>query len=434
YQPARVARDLHKAGADVIGVNCSNGPSQLARVLQVMREAVPDAVYSIMPNAGFPQAHGGRLMYPASVEYFADYALTFKALGANIIGGCCGTTPAHIAAMRQVLDDPNHALPDIQVLHSHTHEHDDTAARPTDLARKLAQGEFVISVEMSPPRSFSLSKLLDDARLLRDAGADVINVADSPTAKMRMSPWAVCHILQTRLGMETVLHFPTRGRNLLRVQGDLLAAHALDLRNLFVCMGDPTRIGDYPDAMDNYDVVPSGLIRLINERLNEGVDQAGNSIGTPTTFNIGCALNMCADDLDHEIDVLRKKLEAGADFALSQAVFDPAAIERFHRRYEEIEGKPLTLPVLMGVIPLVTLRHALFLNNEVPGITIPDSILKRIENAGEGEAAKQEGARIASELLIQIKPLVQGAYIIPPFNQYGMAAQIIDAVVSVPSL
>jgi homocysteine S-methyltransferase len=213
---------------------------------------------------------------------------------------------------------------------------------------------------------------------------------------------------------------------LLRIQGDLLAAHALGLRNIFVVMGDPTHVGDYPEAMDNYDVAPSGLIKLIKQRMNVGVDQAGNSIGQPTTFNVGCALNMGADDIDHEIKVLRNKLQAGADFALGQAVFDPAIIERFHKSYEEIEGRPLKLPILLAVMPLYSIRHALYLHNEVPGVTIPAHILKRMEDAGDH--SPQEGVYIAQELLRDMRGLIQGAYIIPAFGHYELAAEVIDAM------
>jgi homocysteine S-methyltransferase len=247
---------------------------------------------------------------------------------------------------------------------------------------------------------------------------------------MRMSPWAICHLLQTRLGIETILHFPTRGRNLLRVQGDLLAAHALGLRNLFVVMGDPTHVGDYPQAMDNYDVAPSALIGIVKQRMNAGVDQAGNSIGQPTAFTVGCALNMCANDLDHEIKVLRKKIEAGADFALGQAVFDPWRIEQFHQRYVEIVGEAFTLPVLLGVMPLFSQKHAAFLHNEVPGVLIPDHIMGRIEAAGDNAA--QEGVKIACEVLAQVRGMVQGAYIIPAYGRYDLAAEVVDALVALP--
>ncbi len=430
--PGSAARALRDAGAKIIGVNCSGGPSQIARVFQTMRQSAPGLLYSAMPNAGFPESIGGRVMYPATVSYFADYALTFKAMGANIIGGCCGTTPEHIAAMRQALDDPTRELPQIQIIELPADDEEVTPERPTELADKLARGHFIVSVEMKPPRSYQPQKLLTAAQLLQDAGADVINVADSPTARMRMSPWAICHVLQSRLSIETILHFPTRGRNLLRVQGDLLAAHTLGLRNLFVVMGDPTKIGDYPQAMDNYDVAPSALIGIIKHKLNNGTDEAGNSIGQPTSFTVGCALNMCANDIDHEIGLLRKKLENGADFALGQAVFEPQRIVQFRHRYEEIEGKPFTLPVLMGVMPLYSARHATYLNNEVPGIVIPDTIMQRIEAAGED--APQEGVRIARELVTEMQSLnvIQGAYIIPAFGHYDLAADIIDVIRATP--
>jgi methionine synthase I (cobalamin-dependent)/5,10-methylenetetrahydrofolate reductase len=424
--PGQVARDLQKAGADVIGANCGGGPEQLSRTLQLMRQAVPDHLLSAMPNAGFPSSVGGRVMYPATEEYFAEAALTFKAIGVSIIGGCCGTTPEHIASMRAALDNPALPLPHIEFPEANGDDQTLVPERATELARKLGANKFVVTVEMKPPRSFVPQKLLASARLLQEAGADLVNVADSPTAKMRMSPWAVCHFLQTQQEMETILHFPTRGRNLLRVQGDLLAAHALGLRNLFVVMGDPTKIGDYPEAMDNYDVAPSALIGIIKHKMNHGVDQAGNSIGQPTTFTVGCALNMFADDLDREIATLQKKLENGADFALGQAVFEPSRIEVFHKRYEQIVGEPLKLPILMGLMPLYNLNHAQFLHNEIPGVSIPSTIMKRIEDAGD--KAAEEGVRIAQELLRDIHGLVQGAYIIPAFGHYELVADVIDSM------
>jgi homocysteine S-methyltransferase len=427
YLPGRAAKMLLAAGANAIGVNCGAGPAQISRVLSAMHAAAPAAILSAMPNAGFPETIGGRTMYPASVEYFADYAHTFRAAGAHIIGGCCGTTPDHIAAMRVALDaPPPNGRARVSVI-SHP-EADDTeiASHGSEFAAKLSAGRFVISVEMNPPRSHNLERTLDAAEKLREAGADVLNIADSPTARMRISPWAVCQLLETRLGMETILHFPTRGRNLLRIQGDLLGAHALGIRNLFVCMGDPTRIGDYPDAMDNYDIVPSGLIRLVAQRMNTGVDQAGNPIGGATAFTVGCALNMGAADADKEIDVLLKKIDAGADFALGQPVFDPRLAEHFLRRYEQITGTSLTLPVIMGVMPLHSLRHAQFLNNEIPGITIPDALMGRIANAGD--SAPDEGIAIAQELMTDLRGIVQGAYIIPSFGKYDLAARLTQQV------
>lgn len=431
YPPARVANELYSLGVDVLGVNCSGGPSQLAALLQAMHTAVPQARLSAMPNAGFPESVGGRVMYPATADYFGEYALTFKAIGAAVIGGCCGSTPAHIRAMRRALDDPSRALPEIHVEEFSGEEKDNAPLRPpTALMERLGTGQFTVTVEIAPPRSFSLDKLLRSARLLRDAGANMLNIADTPAARMRMSPWAVCHVMQTQLGMETVLHFPTRGRNLLRIQGDLLAAHALDLRNLFVTMGDPTKIGDYPDAMDNYDIVPSKLIELIKQKMNNGEDMAGNSIGKPTNFTVGCALNMGADDLDHEIKVLGNKLAAGSDFALGQAVFEPHKIDAFHNRYQELHGEALKLPVLLSIMPLFSLKQAQFLHNEVPGISIPEHLFKRMEDAGEAAAA--EGVKIAQELVLATRDKVQGFYVIPAFGRYDLAAEVLS-VLTVPA-
>lgn len=425
HNPARVASELNKTGATVIGVNCGIGPAQISHILQAMRHAVPEARLSAVPNAGFPETVGGRALYTATAEYFGDYAMTFKAIGAQVIGGCCGTAPDHIAAMRRALDDESRPTPDIHVIHD---AYGDQAAPPlhqTDLAQRLEASKFTITVEMTPPRGYDTEAILREARLLRDAGAFAIDVADTPAAKMKMSAWALSHLIQDQVGMETILHFPTRGRNILRVQGDLLAAHALGLRNLFVTMGDRARIGDYPEAMDAYDIVPSKLIEVIKQDLNHGSDLAGNSIGLPTHFNVGCALNMAADNIDREIKVLRKKLAGGADFALGQVVFDPPRITRFLARYEEVTGERFNLPVIMGVIPLHSLKYARFLHNEVPGIWIPDHIFARLEQAGDH--IQEEGIQIAIELVHAMRDVIQGAYVIPS-GRYKMAATLIDAI------
>ena len=424
--PRDVTQLLSESGADVIGVNCSSGPSQLARIAQIMRAVEPDVPIAVMPNAGFPEQVGGRIMYPATPDYFGEYALVLRDLGVSVLGGCCGTTPDHIRAMREALTDPRRTTsivilpPEVNGVEARL-----SPEAPTNLAQKLAAGEFVVTVEMSPPRSFNAQKVLASAQMLRDAGVDCADISDSPMARMRMSPWAVCHLLQTRLEMDTILHFPTRGRNLLRVQGDLLAAHALNVRNLFVCMGDPTAIGDYPEAYDKSDIVPSGLIRLVKQNLNTGKDQAGNSIGQPTSFLVGCALNLCPQDIDAEIKTLRKKIEAGADFALTQTVFEPEKVRLFLARYEELHG-PLQLPLLAGILPLWGARHAAFLHNEVPGVIIPEPIMARIERAGD--TAPEVGVAIAVELMQTLSGMIQGAYLIPPFGKYEMAAEIVEAI------
>ncbi len=432
--PARVARELWQAGVEVIGVNCSGGPAQIWRILREMRRALPPGdltrqpCFSVMPNAGFPERVGGRFMYPANPDYFGEYALAFCEAGASLIGGCCGTTPRHIAAMRRALDSAGTGCAPSPAELTLPVEGDDrlaASAQMSPLAQKLTEGRFVISVEMDPPRGLSAHKLLAGASLLAEAGADVINVADSPMARMRMSPWAVCELLQRTLGVDTTLHFPTRGRNLLRVQGDLLAAHALGIRNVFVVMGDPTAIGDYPEAMDNYDLVPSGLIKLIKQNFNAGVDHAGAEIGQPTSFFVGCALNLTPQDVEREIKNLQRKIAAGADFLLTQPVYEPALAESFLQRYAEEYGR-LEQPILVGVLPLYSARHASFLHNEVPGVSIPEEIQKRMQ--GAGEAAPQVGVQIALELVEQMKPWAAGIYLMPQFSRYDLAAEIIEGL------
>ena len=425
--PAKVARALRDEGVDVIGVNCSGGPTQLSRILKQMTQAVPGGKFWVKPNAGWPEQVGGRIMYPADPEYFGEYALSFRELGACIVGGCCGTTPQHIAAMRKALDTISQTeLPQISVLPQEEIT-EEAQEQPTPFAQKLSSGGFAITVEMDPPRGLSTHKLLAGASLLADAGADVINVADSPMARMRMSAWAVCDVVQRKVGVETTLHFPTRGRNLLRVQGDLLAAHALGIRNVFVVMGDPTAIGDYPEAMDNYDLVPSGLIKLIKQGFNTGVDHSGTSIGQPTSFFVGAALNLCPPDPEREIKNLHRKVQAGTDFFITQPIYragdGPALLQRYEARYGT-----LNKPVLAGILPLVSVRHVSFLHNEVPGIFIPDEIRTRIEEAGDAERGARAGVEVAVELIGQIKGWANGIYIMPQFHKFDMVAEIIERV------
>ena len=425
--PQEVAEKIAAMDVDVIGVNCSGGPVQLLRILRQMKQAVPEARYSIMPNAGFPERVGGRIMYPAGPEYFHDYALSFWRAGASVIGGCCGTTPEHVRVMVEAVsrEPEDFLLNELPHLDLVPPEEVEPAGARSQMAQKLEAGKFVIAVEMDPPRGLSTHKLLAGASLLADAGADVIDVADSPLARMRMSPWAVCQLIQSRFEVETTLHFPTRGRNLLRVQGDLLASHALGVRNVFVVMGDPTAIGDYPDANDSYDLVPTGLIKLIKEGFNAGVDHSGGAIGQPTSFFVGAALNLCPNDPERELRIVRKKLASGVDFFLTQPVFEPDKARAFFKRYEAHYGK-LGVPVLAGILPLVTDRHARFLHNEVPGIIIPETLQARMAGAGEEMAA--EGAQIAVELIEELKQDFQGVYFMPAFNRFDMVAGIIERV------
>ena len=425
--PQEVAIKIHDLDVDVIGVNCSGGPSQLLYILRQMHQTVPEAKFSVMPNAGFPEKSGGRIMYPAGPDYFHDYALSFWRSGATVIGGCCGTTPDHIKVIANTIETTTPDFLVNLVVESETAAEVEggPAGERSKLAQKLEDGKFVVAVEMDPPRGLSIHKRLAGASLLADAGADVIDVADSPMARMRMSPWAVCHLIQSQFEVETTLHFPTRGRNLLRVQGDLLAAYAMGIKNVFVVMGDPTAIGDYPDASDSYDLVPTGLIHLIKEGFNQGVDHAGGEIGQPTNFFVGAALNLCPSKPEREIKVLRKKLKSGADFFLTQPVFDLARARNFVKEYEDQYG-PIGIPILVGILPLVTDRHARFLHNEVPGITIPDQIQRRMSQVAGDPAL--EGAKISLELIHDLQSDFQGVYFMPAFNRFDMVAEIIDTI------
>lgn len=416
----QVAARLVELGVDGLGVNCSEGPAQVLRLVHAMRPHSGDTPLVAMPNAGGPARVGERIMYPATPEYLGEYARAFVAAGASIVGGCCGTGPDHVRAMARALASPRQL--DLELLPAV--ELESTSAirpMPSELGTKLIEGRFVVAVEMDPPRSVSTARMLAGAQTLAEAGADVINVADSPMARMRMSPWAPARLIQEHVGIETVLHFPTRGRNLLRIQGDLLAAHALGIRNLFVCLGDPARIGDYPAATDNVDVVPTGLLKLVTGSLNEGKDRAGASIGEPTSFVCGCAVNLAAADVDRECRLMRRKVDAGAGFALSQPVYSVDVLRAFRKAYEERFGT-LALPILVGLLPLVTSRHAEFLHNEVPGISIPSEIRERMRGPDE----RAQGLAIATELARELGAETAGIYLMSPFGRYDIAAEIVE--------
>lgn len=292
----------------------------------------------------------------------------------------------------------------------------------TQLAQKLQSGEFVKIVELEPPRGHDPARLVDGARLLLDAGADAFYVSDAPQARLRMSAWAACRVIADESKAETILGFPTRGRNLLRIQGDLLGAHALGIRALFVCMGDPAVTGDFPDDADHAVVPPSKLISLVKKGLNEGFDSSNESIGVPTDFLIACALDVNPPDIDRELRLLKRKIDRGADFAITQPVFDCGVIARFVERFEASYGK-LDLPLVVGAWPLYSVRNALYLNSTIPGIFVPDSVISRLEAAGSG--AIDEGIKIAREIIEELVPIVQGAYIFPPFRRYEIVARVL---------
>ena len=438
--PETAVSRLRVAGADVIGANCSTGPRGVHEVLLRYSEAeagvgvgssaLPIA-FSAMPNAGYPESRGERLYFPAPPDYFADYAEQFLASGARLIGGCCGTTPDHIRGVRRALDAARTTGRRRTSAYA-THVREPAAVvveapvrSEPSLARHLLSGRFVTTVEMEPPKSSDTSTLETHALRLRDAGATALNISDTPMARMRMTGLAAAVKVQQATGLEPVLHFPVRGRNLLRVQGDLLAAHTLDVRTLFVTMGDLASIGDYPQAFDHHDIVPTGLVKLITQQFNAGLDGAGTSIGSPCSFFVGVALNLTPMDVVAEAKLLRRKIEFGAGFALTQPVFDPVRAGAFIAHYTDTYG-PLTLPLLCGVLPLASVRHAVFLKNEVPGMSVPDEIVRRM--AGAPDEGRGEGQRIAAELLEEVRSFVQGVYFIPSFRRYDVVAELLAGV------
>lgn len=433
YTPEQVAHALAALKVNVIGVNCSVGPARVLAIIEKMIQTVRDdprrpplLYFSAQPNAGFPEASGGRIFYPSAPEYFGQYVRRFVDAGVTVIGGCCGTTPDHTRAMRLALDalaqTGSPGLRISSVPRPRPAEARLPAEPPTQLQQKLDAGRFIVSVELDPPRGFAMNSVLAGALILKQAGADVVNIADSPRAQMRMSAWAVAHLVQSEVGIETVLHFPVRGRNLLRVHGDLLAAHALRVRNIFAVMGDPPAIGDYPGASDTYDLVPSGLTALIKQNFNHGTDHAGMDIGQPCTFTVGVALDMGARDIGREVRNLHKKILSGADFALTQPIFDPAIARAFIARYTSEFG-PLQLPLLIGILPLYNTRHAEFLHNEVPGITLTDTARERMRQAGN--QGRAEGLKIAVELWTELREFARGVYIMPPFNRYELVGELL---------
>jgi methionine synthase I (cobalamin-dependent)/5,10-methylenetetrahydrofolate reductase len=427
--PADVAARMVALGVDAVGVNCGEGPAQAVRVVRAMRPAAGGVPIAARPNAGGPAEVGGRFVYPATPEYVREIAGELLAEGASIVGGCCGTGPLHTAAIADAVKSASpRARTEFPPTEVAARRASATVAPPTSLEATLERGDLAVTVELEPPRSFDAATVVAAAATLRDADATAIDVADSPMAKMRMSAWAVCKLIQDRVGVETVLHFPTRGRNLLRLQGDLLGAHALGIRNLFVCLGDPVMIGDYPQSMNDVDVTATGLVRMVTEAFNAGVDQGGSSIGEPTSFFTGAAVAPAATDLEREVRLLQRKVAAGARFVLSQPLYAVGPLHDLGETYEKLTGSPLPIPVLAGVLPLVSSRHAEFLHNEAPGIWIPEDVRDRMRAAGEGEAAWREGRALALALVTALRAAgAAGIYVMPQFGRFDRAAEVVEA-------
>ena len=427
HTAADVARTLLELNVDAIGANCSVGPRRVLDVLRELRGLLPDELpLSGQPNAGWPMQVGDRMIYPSTPDYFAGYATDALALGVNLVGGCCGTTPEHIAAMRAAIDRraggeaPRRSGPrpissrPVEVL---------PPEAPTKVAQKLGR-EFLVSVELDPPRGLNPAKQLAGARLMQEIGVDVVNIADSPMARVRMSALSLCFLIQTQIGIETILHFTTRDRNLMGLQSDLLGAHALGVRNIIALTGDPPTLGDYPNATAVYDIDSIGLARVLRS-MNDGADAAGSPIGMRASFTIAVAADPTRPDLAQEAERLSRKLAAGADFIMTQPVYDMATWRNFARIYEQRHG-PFGVPVVLGVMPLQSSRHAEFLHNEVPGIRLTETARARMRLAGS--QGRAEGVKMAQELLLEARDEVHGVYIMPSFHRYEIAAEVLEAL------
>jgi len=418
-EPSQVVQALERAGVDVIGVNCGVGPQVALQVLEQMRQQTRLPL-SGQPNAGLPARVEGRFFYFATPEYFATFARQAADLGVAYIGGCCGTTPAHIAAMRAALKPAASPARITTPAPSNAIAIDLNPAEqlpPTAFAQRLNERAFVVSVEIDPPRGLNPAKCIAGAQLVKDAGADAVNIGDSPMARVRMSALSLAVMIRQQVGTDTLIHFTSRDKNLMALQAELIGAHALGIRNIIALTGDPPRIGDYPSATGVWDVDSIGLIKIL-QRLNEGYDWLGTSIGKPANFTIACAVNPAAEDLDREIDRFRQKIEAGAHVAMSQPLYDRETLERFFER----TGR-LPIPFLLGVLPLQSSRHAEFMHNEVPGIVIPAQLRERMRLAGENGIA--EGLAQSRELLRETKDLVQGVYLMPSFGRYEVVAELV---------
>ena len=447
--PASAVEGLTAEGVDAIGVNCGVGPqATLDALAQLGVPRHDDPARSIMPNAGLPQRTEGRFVYAAEPAYFGSMVPRMLDEGARILGGCCGTTPAHIAAMRAALDaldtqasrrataratgmsptgdgiivaPPAGSSP--RTAFAETAEEALTRAPGSRLAHALAAGRFLISVEIDPPRSIRIDRTLEAARLLRDAGTDVVNISDSAMARVRMGAMAVAFGIQHDLDVECIVHVTTRDRNLMALESELLGAHALGVRNVLALTGDPPRVGDYPTGTGVWDVDSIGLIEILT-RLNRGEDQAGSAIGQHASFTIACALDPTAPDAATEWERLERKLGAGAHLVMTQPLYDEAQVDAMlseSRRRFGPGGFPV--PLLLGVLPLVSSRHAEFLHNEVPGITIPDAARARMREAGAG--GTEAGIEMADALLAAVEGQTAGTYLMPSFGRYEQAAELV---------
>jgi homocysteine S-methyltransferase len=421
--PQQAAALLTEWGANAIGVNCSTGPSSVLTAIEAMRPATTLPL-AAMPNAGMPRAVEGRNIYLCSPEYMASFARKVITAGAQFVGGCCGTTPNHIRAMRsaiRAMDAQTHvAEGGTATVHS-------TETPPAPLGQRsyigslIEQKKFITLVEIVPPRGIDCSSEIEGARLLAQLGVHAINVPDSPRASARMSAQSLCIQIQQHTSIDTILHYTCRDRNVLSIQSDLLGASSIGLHNILCLTGDPPKLGNYPDATAVFDVDAIGLVNLVR-RLNNGLDIGSNSIGASTNFTIGIAANPGAPDIENELRRFAYKVEAGAEYAITQPVFDLRLLENFLKRIEQY-----SIPVIAGIWPLTSLRNAEFMKNDLR-VSMPEEIMLRMAQADTAEASRLEGIRIAQEMLEAVRPFVQGVQVSAPFGRYTTAAEVIASV------
>ena len=421
--PETAAARLAAWGADGVGVNCSTGPAAVLSAVESMAAATHLPLFA-MPNAGMPRAVDGRNIYLCSPEYMASFARKFLRAGVQCIGGCCGTTPAHIRSMRSFLR-AEQAQKNSASAQPREELATKTAPPPLRerslLGRLVAEGSFVTMVEIVPPKGIDTRRELEGARLLASHGIDVINVPDSPRASARMSAQSLCIQIQQKIGIETVLHYTCRDRNLLSIQSDLLGASSIGLKNILCLTGDPPKLGNYPDATAVFDVDAIGLVNMVR-RLNHGLDIGGNDVGESTALTIAVAANPGVPDVENEIRRFAFKVEAGAEYAITQPVFDLRLLESFLKRVEQFR-----IPVIAGIWPLTSLRNAEFMKNDLK-VAVPDEIMLRMQSAGTPEASREEGIRIAQEMLATARPMVQGVQVSAPFGRYSSAIDVLSAV------
>src|SRR5438876_4869025 len=428
--PRAIAERLDRAGADVIGLNCSVGPDVMLDAIEEM-SAVTAKKLSCQPNAGLPREVAGRQMYMASPDYMAKYAKRLIHKGVKFLGGCCGTTPEHIKTMADAVR-PLSPRRSFVVIERDAHANGDKGHEPLPLqhrsnwGRKIAAGEFVTTIEITPPKGPNPDKLIKSVQAIKEAGGNAVNVPDGPRAHNRMGAIAVAILLQQRVGIETVLHYCCRDRNLLGMHSDLLGCAALGLRNMLLITGDPPKMGPYPEATAVFDIDAIGLTNMVS-LMNRGLDLGGNPFGEPTKFTIGVGVNPGHLDLDYELRRLDWKVKAGAEYAITQPVFDVDILEKFLKRIEHME-----LPIVAGIWPLLSYRNAQFMNNEVPGVSVSDHVMERMRIATEKsrEHALREGVTIARETLERVRDRVAGVQVSAPLGRVDLALQVFDGLVA----